>query len=159
MDINLEGEALNRPFSMLSAGHILLADDDEDFVLLFKTAFECAGLHPELSIFTDGTAVIQYFQGEGPYADRYLHPFPDLVVLDLRLPRVSGAEVLRRIRGRSELNGLPVVILTGTLTDRDQDCLLGQWGANECLLKPLEFTKLVSLAEHLCAAWLPVSHA
>ncbi len=93
---------------------ILLVEDRPDDVFLLHSLLERWGVTSSLHVVQDGERAIEYLSGAGVYADRDLHPFPKLVLLDLHLPRVSGQEVLAWIRGRYHPTQLPVVILSGS---------------------------------------------
>ncbi|HYG34685.1 MAG TPA: response regulator [Clostridia bacterium] len=138
---------------MPNPGHILIADDDEDFVLLLRTAFECVGISSELKVVGDGAGAISYLKGEDQYSNRNCFPLPELLLLDLRLPRVSGANVLSWVRRRPEFDKLSVVILTGAELEGEGERLV-QMGANEHLVKPMDFTRLVEMVEHLVNSWV-----
>jgi DNA-binding response OmpR family regulator len=137
---------------MTAADHIVIAEDDADFVLLLQTAFESASISVTLHPVTDGLNAMNYLRGDGIYADRGRYPWPKAVLLDLRLPRTSGWEVLRWIRSRPEWNRLGVAILTGAEMPGEGD-RLRNLGADLYLVKPIAFDGLVEVAEqvaHLC---------
>jgi CheY-like chemotaxis protein len=91
---------------------VLLVEDSDDDALIMKMACQRTGIPHTLRVVTDGEAAIEYLTGKGIYADRTKYPLPDLVFLDLRLPKRTGHEVLEWIRNQSELKSLPVVVLT-----------------------------------------------
>jgi CheY-like chemotaxis protein len=132
---------------MLNAGHILIADDDADFVMLLKAAFEDAHADNSIHVVEDGIKAQKYLKNEDPYEDRTRYPIPGLIVLDLRLT------LLRWIRQQPRLDGLPVVMLTGSEFPNQEEVAL-QGGANGYFIKPFQFTKLVTLAQHLRDTWL-----
>ncbi len=144
-----ENNLARRGLSMIEQAPILLvADDDPDFVLLLRTAFECSGSSSRIIHVWDGGELINYLSGDGVFANRRAYPLPNLLVLDWRLPRVSGLEALRWIRGQPGLGKLPVVILTGTeAPDATMNARL--LGATAFLLKPLEFCGLTQIAAQL----------
>ena len=98
---------------------LLLVEDDPDHVLLIQRALARASLVNPLKIVRDGDEAIAYLAGTGEYDDRTRFPIPSLVLLDLKLPRKSGLEVLEWIRGHEALKFLPVVVLTSSSESRD----------------------------------------
>lgn len=138
---------------MPNAGEILLADDDADFGLLLQTAFECAGIANRLIVVPDGMDAIRFLQERSAYRSKGGLPLPSLVLLDLRLPRLSGFEVLRWIRLQPELANLRVAIFTGSEIDSEAR-LARELGADAYLVKPFQFNQLVQLLEELRSAWL-----
>src|SRR5438270_829679 len=100
---------------------ILLVEDNDDDVLLVRRAFAKAKLGTPLAVVRDGDAAVEYLGGGGPYADRERHPLPALVLLDLKLPRRSGFEVLEWVRRHPVLRRLPVVVLTSSKETADVD--------------------------------------
>jgi CheY-like chemotaxis protein len=137
----------------MNAGHILIADDDEDFVMLLQAAFEEAHADISINVVEDSTKAQKYLKNEVPYGDHSHFPTPNLIVLDLRLPPADGLTLLRWIRQQPHLDGLPVIILTGAEFPNQEEIAL-QTGANGYFIKPFQFTKLVTLAQQLRETWL-----
>jgi len=137
----------------MNAGHILIADDDADFVMLLQAAFEEAHADISIHVVEDSTKAQKYLKNEAPYGDRAHFPTPNLIVLDLRLPPMDGLTLLRWIRQQPWLDGLPVIILTGAEFPNQEEVAL-QRGANGYFIKPFQFTKLVTLAQQLRETWL-----
>jgi len=140
---------------MPDGGHsaILLVEDDEADILLLRRAFRNARIANHLVEVRDGQAAIQYLSGEGPYADRTRYPIPFLILLDLRLPKLSGFEVLAWIREQPELVDLIIVVLTGS--DRVPDVSKAhELGANSYLVKPGTFDELVEMVKQINGRWL-----
>ena len=131
---------------------ILLVEDDYNDVLLIQRAFRKAKIKPLVSNVYDGDEVLLYLKGKGKYADREQYPVPLLVLLDLKLPRRSGLEVLAWIRQQPELRRLLVVVLTSSQEDSD---LVQAYdlGANSYLVKPINFQDFVRLVELIDAYW------
>src|SRR5689334_14240303 len=98
---------------------ILVVEDNADDVLLIERAFNKAKLANRLHFVDNGDKAVQYLSGVGPYADRSLHPPPTMMLLDLKLPRRSGFEVLEWVRGHPQLRVLPVVVLTSSKDSGD----------------------------------------
>src|SRR5678816_4089458 len=93
---------------------ILLAEDNEDDIILMQRAFARARLANPLQVVHDGDEAISYLAGEPPYSDRLSHPFPLMLLLDLHLPKVNGFEVLRWLQAQPGLRDLIVVVLTSS---------------------------------------------
>lgn len=98
---------------------VLMVEDNEDDAFLIGKACQRSGIPHTLKLVTDGKAAIDYLSGAGMYADRAAYPFPELVLLDIKLPVLHGFEVLEWIRGQPELKNLPVVMLTSSEQSKD----------------------------------------
>jgi DNA-binding response OmpR family regulator len=132
---------------------ILLVEDDETDVLLLRNAFRNARVANPLIEVNDGHAAIQYLSGAGAYKDRIRYPPPFLMLLDLRLPKLSGFEVLGWIRDQAAMAELIVVVLTGS--DYVPDATRArELGANSYLVKPASFKELVDTIKGIIAHWL-----
>jgi DNA-binding response OmpR family regulator len=138
---------------MTNAAHILIADDDADFVMLLKAAFEEAHADNQIHVVPDSTQAQKYLKNEAPYEERAPVPVPGLIILDLRLPPSDAIPLLRWIRQQPHLDGLPVVILTGSEFPNQEEVAL-QSGANGYFIKPFQFSKLVALAQQFRDTWL-----
>jgi CheY-like chemotaxis protein len=134
---------------------ILLVEDSPDDVFFMQRAMKAAGVHTPLHVAEDGQAALDYLTGAGACADRQKHPLPSLVLLDLKLPRVMGLDVLKAIRARPELQTLPVVVLTssGERSDLERAYRLG---ANSFMVKPSP-DDLPALAKCLAQYWFKFS--
>ena len=124
--------------------NILLVEDNPDHAELVRRALEQLPVTSALRHIEDGETAVAYIFGHGAYADRGRFPAPDLVLLDLRLPRLEGFEVLRRIKGDAVLHRTPVVILTTSDAERDV-AAAHEHHANSFLTKPVEFQQLKQL--------------
>jgi len=132
---------------------ILLVDDNEEDVLLLQRAFRKARIMNPLFEVRDGHSAIQYLSGDGAYADRTCFPIPFLILLDLRLPKLSGFEVLAWIREQRNLDELIVVVLTAS--ERVPDMTRAhELGANFYLVKPGSFKELVGMVKEIKDRWL-----
>ena len=132
---------------------ILLVEDDEADILLLRRAFRNAHIVNPLIEVRDGQAAIQYLSGEGDYADRARYPIPFLTLLDLRLPKLSGFEVIAWMRDQPELANLIVVVLTAS--DHVPDVTKARdLGANSYLVKPGNFEELVQMVKRIKGRWL-----
>jgi CheY-like chemotaxis protein len=132
---------------------ILLAEDREDDILLVRKAFEGSGMDCQIQVVHDGEEAILYLSGEGKFRNRVEFPLPNLVLLDLKMPRVDGFEVLRWIRQHRELGNLRVVVLTSSHQIRDVNQAY-RLGANSFLVKPLDFQNFVETSKALRNYWL-----
>jgi CheY-like chemotaxis protein len=137
---------------------ILLAEDEEDYVLLIKHAFEKARIPNPLYVVWNGQEAIAYLMGAGVYANRAEYPLPDLFLLDLKMPRVNGFEVLEWLRDQPGLAALRVLVLTSSEDLRDVNRAY-QLGANSFLVKPLDFQNVIQLSHLIQDFWLKVSSA
>lgn len=132
---------------------ILLVEDDPNDVLLIQRAFRKIGSEVPLHVVEDGNQAVAWLSGEGELADRDRHPQPDLVLLDLKLPRFSGFEVLQWLRAQPGLRRLPVVVLTGSREPSDVNRAF-DLGANSYLFKPVGFDGLLEIVRALDLYWL-----
>lgn len=98
---------------------VLLVEDNQDDIYLLKMACQRTGIPHNFRVVTDGALAIDYLSGNGEYADRTAHPLPNVVFLDLKMPKFDGHEVLKWIRSHPGLKNLPVVILTVSLQKSD----------------------------------------
>ena len=134
-------------------GVILLAEDQEDEVALIRRAFIKANLLNPLQVVPNGEEAIAYLQGEGKYSRRDEFPLPSLVLLDLKMPRKNGFEVLEWIRQQPGLRALRVVVLTSSDHIPDVNRAY-QLGANSFLVKPVDFPHFVEMTDALKGYWI-----
>ncbi len=132
---------------------ILLADDEENDVFLMQRAFEKARLLNPLQVVSDGEQALDYLAGHGIYADRQTYPFPVILILDLKMPKRSGLEVLEEIRQQFEYQSLPIVVLTSSSEHPDLEKAFAL-GANSYLVKPADFESLIKLMVRLQGSWM-----
>jgi CheY-like chemotaxis protein len=104
---------------------VLLADDDENDVILIRRVFKHLDCVGRFLVLTDGEEVLEYLQGQGQYGDRNVWPLPGVVVLDKWMPRLSGIELLCWLRTEPRFAQLPVVLLSGSLAPSEQSTLIG----------------------------------
>jgi CheY-like chemotaxis protein len=131
---------------------ILHVEDDANDVLLLERAFRRAQVSGTLKAVNDGDVALAYLRGEDTFAQRSEYPLPALVLLDLKLPRKSGLEVLAWIREQPSLRRVPVVILSSSKQTADINRAY-ELGANSYLVKPVGFDALVELARSLHRYW------
>ncbi len=132
---------------------VLAAEDDPNDASLLRRAFTRAGVTAPLHFVRDGREAIDYLLGVPPFDDRAVYPLPTLVLLDLNMPRLSGLEVLARLRREPSLVSLPVVILTSSWEVEDMRCA-NLLGATAYRVKPQDPDQLVSLVQFFAACWL-----
>ena len=135
------------------SGHILVAEDDPTEAYFFERAFKRAGLPVMLHFVRDGQEVIDYLQGEGQFTDRTAHPLPRLMLLDLKMPRLDGFEVLEWVRKQPGFNALQVVIFSSSGEPKDMNRAYGL-GANWYLVKPHSIEELTALVGRFKKFWL-----
>jgi CheY-like chemotaxis protein len=132
---------------------ILVVEDNPTDVILIRRAFEQAKLANPVQFVAHGDAAVDYLSGQGAYADRSKFPLPILMLLDLKLPRRSGLEVLKWLRSQENLKRLPVVVLTSSKEDRDINAAY-DIGVNSYLVKPVEFPGLLEMLKAINLYWL-----
>ena len=132
---------------------VLHVDDDANDAELLRAATRKAHLHIKLYSLDAGEQAIDYLTGIGRYADRRRFQLPALVLLDLKMPRTSGFDVLKWIRSRQEFASIPVVIFSGSHLADDMN-LAFQNGANSYFIKPLAFDALVQVVRGINSLWL-----
>jgi CheY-like chemotaxis protein len=137
---------------------ILLAEDREDDILLIRRAFRKGGIDNPLQVVRDGDEAVAYLKGDGRYFNREEYPLPDLLLLDLKMPRMDGFEVLRWIRQQPGLSALRVVVLTSSEDIRDVNVAY-RLGANSFMVKPMDFDNVVELGKVLRDYWLKLDKA
>jgi CheY-like chemotaxis protein len=124
---------------------VLLVEDDPGDVLMTREAFEEHKVRNRLTVLTDGAQALDYLHRRGEYADVDL---PDLILLDLNLPKRDGREVLAEIKQNEELRQIPVVVLT--TSDADEDILRSyQLHANAYVTKPVDFDRFIAVVRHI----------
>ena len=132
---------------------VLLVEDNATDVLLIKRAFDQAKMANPIHVISDGDAAVAYLNGDGVYADRSTHPLPILILLDLKLPRRSGLEVLEWLKGQEALRRIPVVMLTSSEQPSDVDAAYDS-GVNSYLVKPVEYDSLFKMLKAVNLYWM-----
>ncbi len=137
---------------------ILLVEDNASDEKLTVLAFKKCGVSNDVVVVRDGAAALDYFFGTGAHAGRDTSVLPALVLLDLKLPKVDGLEVLRRMRADERTKLLPVVVLTAS---REEEDVLRSYllGANAYVRKPVEFAEFAEAARTLGLFWLLLNEA
>lgn len=140
----------------LNEDSILLVEDDSNDILFIQRAFRQVNANNPIRIVKDGDAAIDYLSGEGEYGDRDRYPLPALILLDLKLPRRSGIEILQWLRQQPGLRRIPVVVLTSSRESLDID-LSYDLGVNSYLVKPVKFDTLAKMIAALDSYWLQLN--
>jgi CheY-like chemotaxis protein len=132
---------------------ILLVEDSPDDALLIQRAFRKANLANPVQLAQDGEEAVAYLSGAPPFEDRARFPLPVFMLLDLKLPRRSGLEVLEWLRQRSDVKRLPVVVLTSSRETVDVNRAY-DLGVNSYLTKPVGFEALLEMVKNVNLYWL-----
>ncbi|MBI5930809.1 MAG: response regulator [Chloroflexi bacterium] len=132
---------------------ILLVEDNPDDEALMLRAFKKSNIQNEIVVARDGVEALDYLFGTGSYANRDLDYMPQLILLDLKLPKIDGLEVLEQLRGDQRTRHLPVVVLTSS---REQEDLMAAYqnGANSYVRKPVDFVEFMQAVTQLGLYWL-----
>jgi CheY-like chemotaxis protein len=130
-----------------------MADDDEDDCLFVELAFQEMGIAHDLRFVDDGRQLLDYLDNKGDFSDHEGYPRPNLILLDLNMPRIDGREALARIKSDPQLRDIPILILTTSKEERDI-ALSRLAGASSFLSKPETFEDLVAMLSRFCAAIL-----
>lgn len=137
----------------MDKGTILLVEDNPDDVALTLRAFKKSNILNEVIVAQDGAEALNYLFGTGDYAGRDTGKMPHLILLDLKLPKMDGMEVLRRMRADARTRLLPVVILTSS--KEEQDVINGyNLGCNSYIRKPVDFAQFSEAIRQLGLYWL-----
>ena len=136
------------------AGNILIAESDARDRYLIGRAFGKCGSLCAIHEVQDGEEAVKYLSGDPPYDDRTVYPLPDLLLLDLRMPKRDGFGVLKWLQTRRDLDWIAVVMLSGSHRGDDVQHAL-DLGADEFYFKPHEFDEMIAIAGKLVARWLP----
>jgi len=141
------------PDSLKKAKYILLVEDNKDDEDLTLRALRKGNISNDIRVVRDGVEALDYLFAQGVYAGRDINQKPQVVLLDLKLPKVSGLEVLKKIRESEATKSLPVVILTSSREEKD---LLNGYmlGANSYICKPVDMEQFSSAIQQLGLYWL-----
>jgi CheY-like chemotaxis protein len=132
---------------------ILVAEDEQIDAFILEEAFRKLALPARLMIVRDGQEAVNYLSGHGCYADRHNYPVPRLVVLDLKMPRMDGFDVLAWLAERPEFKALPRIILSSSSHESDMQ-RARQLGAAHYYVKPNSLQQLSELLQDICRRWL-----
>jgi DNA-binding response OmpR family regulator len=135
---------------------ILLVEDNQDDEALTIRALRKSNVVNDVQVVRDGAEALDYLFAKGRYSDRNADELPQVVLLDLKLPKIDGLEVLKRIRENTTTSLVPVVILTSS--DEERDLIYGyRFGANSYVRKPVDFAEFAEAVRHLGLYWLLVN--
>jgi CheY-like chemotaxis protein len=131
---------------------VLVAEDEANDRFFIKRAFGACGVEHRVMFVTDGEQAISYLSGQPPFDDRKEYPLPSLLIVDVKMPRKSGFDVIAWVRAHAEWHCLPVLVLSSS--DLEQDVQRAyELTANTYLTKPPTYTKLTKAVEELCQYW------
>lgn len=136
---------------------ILLIEDNPDDELLTIRAFEKAGYADQLAIVRDGADALDYLFNQGEFIDQDEYPSPELILLDLKLPKIDGREVLKHIRNNKYTRFIPVVVLTSSIEESDINSCYELCG-NSYIRKPIDFDHFRTVIKRVCEYWLVFNH-
>jgi CheY-like chemotaxis protein len=131
---------------------ILMADDNPDDIVLVKEALKDCRCEVDFRHVEDGEGAMEYLMGRGRYRNREISPRPDLVLLDLKMPKKDGLETLREIRTTREIHEIPVVVLTNSREHDLITCIYGL-GGSSFIRKPVVYEDMVRAMDALCRYW------
>jgi two-component system response regulator len=137
---------------------ILLVEDNPDDVALTLRALKKSKIMNEVVVAQDGVEALEYLFGTGKYAGRDTKVLPQVVLLDLKMPRMDGLEVLQRVRSDERTKLMPVVVLTTSSEDKDR-VESYKLGANSYIRKPVDFEQFVGAVQNLGLYWLVLNEA
>lgn len=137
---------------------ILLVEDNPDDEALTLRALQKNNIVNSVAIVRDGVEALDYLFYQGAYANRHQDAPPAVILLDLKLPRIDGLEVLKRMRSNARTQLLPVVILTSSKEDQDLISSYGL-GANSYIRKPVDFTQFMEAVRQVGVYWLMLNEA
>jgi len=132
---------------------LLVAEDSEFDLFLFKRALQRAGIACDAYFVSDGQEAMDYFRGLDQFADRQIYPLPDVLLLDINMPRLSGFDVLKWLKAQPSLSSTPVIIFSSSQDNRDVSRAYSL-GANSYMSKVTEPQRLAEMVETFEHYWL-----
>jgi len=137
---------------------ILVVEDNPDDELLMLRALKKNHIENRVVVARDGVEALDYLFHTGKYAGENAPPLPQLILLDLKLPKIDGLQVLKRLRAEPSTKFIPVVVLTSSTEEQD---LISSYehGANGFVQKPVDFNKFVEVANQLGVYWLAINRS
>ena len=156
--LNIDKMQLKKPLTEermenLKGAEILLVEDNpNDMELTFRAMRRC-NLANKIHVAKDGVEALEYVFGAGAYKGRDINDKPQVIILDLKLPRVDGLEVLRKIKSDERTNVIPIVVLTSSTEERD---IIESYklGVNSYIVKPVDFDKFINAVSEIGLYWL-----
>ena len=135
---------------------ILMADDDVEDQEMVAMAFKAAGIYEDLRFVNDGVELLDYLHHAGSFEGEVDAPRPDLILLDLNMPRLDGHGALRQIKNEESLSNIPVIVFTTSTSEKDVEETYRQ-GAQSYIVKPFSFADLVTKVQNIWTYWSEVS--
>lgn len=136
--------------------NILLAEDNPADVEITQEAFKRGKLGNKMFVVRDGREALDYLFHQGEYQDKAAYPTPDLILLDIKMPKVDGLEVLEKIKRDEELKRLPVIMLT--VSDREADVIKAyNTGVNSYIVKPVKFSDFLDVVARVKEYWITIT--
>lgn len=135
---------------------ILIADDDADDRELIKAAFDENSTQHQVNFVENGEELLFYLMRKGQYADKTLHPFPQIILLDLNMPKKDGREALKEIKTDPLFKSIPVIILTTSMEEKDIANSY-ELGVNSYIIKPVTYAGLVEVTSVLSKYWFEIA--
>lgn len=134
---------------------ILIAEDDEDDIFLINEAFEESKLSNQVVFVNNGIELLDYLRRENEYSDENKYPKPDIILLDLNMPKMDGREALKIMKSDPEIRSIPVTVLTTSKADAD---IIESYnlGVNSYITKPVTFEKLVEITSTFAQYWVEI---
>lgn len=140
------------------AMEIMLVEDNPQDLELTLRALRKANVSNQIQVARDGAEALEYIFCQGAYADRRIEDTPKVILLDLKLPKIDGLEVLKKIKGDSRTSAIPVVVLTSSKEQRDV-VESYRLGVNSYIVKPVDFERFASAVGELGLYWLLLNQA
>lgn len=141
---------------MNKIAHILLVEDNKMDIALTLDAFRESRLANKIHIARNGEEALNYLFGEGEHSDRKKYPLPNIILLDLKMPKVGGQEVLKKVKSTARLKRIPVIILTSS-NDEDDRIMSYDLGANSYLVKPVSFDGILEVVKQVTDYWITLN--
>jgi two-component system, response regulator len=138
---------------MSNSNYVLLVEDNPDEVFLTRRAFQKGEIASPLKVVTDGRQALDFLFSQGTYADRDVNDKPVLILLDLKLPLVSGLDVLNAVKTNPSTSLIPIIVLTSSTEDEDRTKCY-HLGANDYINKPTGLTEFVEKIKSIKLKWL-----
>ena len=141
---------------MEKLAHILLVEDNKMDIALTLDAFRESRLTNKIQVARNGEEALNYLYGKGEYSDRKKYPIPNIILLDLQMPKVGGLEVLEKVKSTPGLKRIPVIILTSSKDDGDR-IMSYDLGANSYLVKPVIFEGFLEVVKQVTNYWISLN--
>ncbi|MBE0651284.1 MAG: response regulator [Bacteroidales bacterium] len=141
---------------MKRPANILLVEDNKMDVALTLDAFREARLENKIQLAANGQEALDYVFGHSKFSDRQKYPIPDIILLDLKLPGISGLDVLREIKNTNLVKRIPVIVLTSSREEGDR-AMSYDLGANSYLVKPISFSGFIDVVRKISDYWFSLN--